>query len=166
MHCDTGSESSWMTSPIALAIMLFYTQQRSLQPCYCSVAVCANRKTLTCLDFKGFHVCTTLHCPLCLQVSTLRQDVDTDRALLFPDCPSAMVGAQLFKERKEAWIRFCWQCAPVTDFSRFGDEDSLFQIGGLRGLQNSNSLGFWRTQSYDLWWGMAFRQIERWKRDN
>eukprot|EP00434_Breviolum_minutum_P009786 symbB.v1.2.008618.t1/scaffold516.1/size216213/4 len=57
MHCDTGSESSWMTSPIALAIMLFYTQQ----------------------------------------------DVDTDRALLFPDCPSAMVGAQLFKERKEAY---------------------------------------------------------------
>ncbi|CAE7325414.1 unnamed protein product [Symbiodinium natans] len=32
-----------------------------------------------------------------------QQDVDTDRTLLFLDCPSAAVGPQLFAERKEAY---------------------------------------------------------------
>eukprot|EP00913_Durusdinium_trenchii_P024015 g22553.t1 len=32
-----------------------------------------------------------------------QQDVDTDRSMLFPDCPSSAVGQRLFREKKEAY---------------------------------------------------------------
>ncbi|CAJ1353414.1 unnamed protein product [Effrenium voratum] len=41
-----------------------------------------------------------------------QQDVDTDRTMLFPDCPSSAVGPRLFAERKEAYDSYRRRVAP------------------------------------------------------
>lgn len=94
MECDTSE--NWASSPIALAAMLFYTQQ----------------------------------------------DVDIDRALLFPDCPSSMVAAQLFKERKEAYDAYRTRTSALGArnpmlFSEVSHVATAVLQSALRGLQQA-----------------------------
>eukprot|EP00435_Cladocopium_sp_Y103_P041711 s423_g11.t1 len=95
LECETSCEN-WTSSPIALAVMLFYTQQ----------------------------------------------DVDTDRALLFPDCPSSMVAGQLFKERKEAYDAYRTRTSALGArnpmlFSEVSHVATAVLQSALRGLQQA-----------------------------
>lgn len=71
-----------------------------------------------------------------------RQDVDIDRAMLFPDCPSSTVGPQLFKERKEAYDAYRARVAlglasrnamVATAVSRVATEVLQSALHGLQG---------------------------------